>query len=146
MAKSKNNRIVTIDEVQYELHGTKVKVAGTLVPVGFAPVRLFSTVAEFRNYINDRSDGELELDIQDWQYGNGVRLQRLNRACTEVQSDRKNPTDAEKSQIYAEFTDDDRSLYAGKWDALNAEIKRRWELKRADQSDVDLLTVRTMIS
>jgi len=67
-----------IDGIVYELHG--VKSDGK--KIGFVPVRCFIS-AEFTDFVKEATPGELDLIIDDWTYGNAVRLQGMARKAVE---------------------------------------------------------------
>jgi len=66
---------VEINGFDYEKHGVKVDKKS----VGSVPVRQFSDPNDFRLFVEHAKDGELELIIDDWKYGNGVRYQGMAR-------------------------------------------------------------------
>jgi hypothetical protein len=120
-----------IDGVTYELHG--VKADGK--KIGTVPVRVFIDTLAFVNFISSElSDGELELAISDWQYGNAVRLQGMARKATTGEGF----NDAAMNKVYAAMSKEDAMNFIGDHTALVKECKKRWaEMQAAGAAEAD---------
>ena len=126
---------VEIDGVQYELHGVKADDK----KIGFVPVRCFAAGSkdDFPEFVNGATDGELELIVADWKYGNGVRLQGMARKC--VTGD--GYTDADHNRIFNELSVADPDWlvgFVGKGDALDKACRAEFDRQKAEKpTDVD---------
>ena len=136
---AKKESTITIEDKQYTKHGCCVTVDGTRVPVGFAPVRKFSgstALEDFIEYLRE-NPGDAELNIKAWVYGTAVRFQAMVRSLVKPDDDRKAPTQAEFATIVDSFTPAEFAQYVGNFNALSAEVTRRWAENR-ETASVDL--------
>lgn len=117
----------SIDGIEYELHGVKVEKKS----IGTVPVRLFRGVHEFKDYIANRADGELELDISDWKYGNGVRLQGMARKCVTGEAF----SDAVFNKVFNQLDVDTLVKFLGKGDDLRKHCKKMYQDEQAKLGD-----------
>ena len=121
---------VEINGVQYELHGVKADDK----KIGFVPVRCFSISQEFRDCIEGASDGEIELHVADWKYGNGVRLQGMARKCVTGEGF----SDAAMNKTYAAMTPAECAQFHQDHAGLVKFAKAKWaEMQAEGAADVD---------
>lgn len=71
-----------INGFDYELHGVKVEKKS----IGSVPVRVFADKHDFLLFVQDATDGNLELIVEDYKYGLAVRLQGMARKCVTGES------------------------------------------------------------
>ena len=120
-------KIWTNDGIEYELHG--VKADGK--PIGTVPVRVFDTPDDFRKYVLDRDNGDLELDISDWKYGNGVRLQGMARKATTGEAF----GDAVFNKMFNQLDVDVLMQFHGDGDGLRKHCKAMYVMQQAELGD-----------
>lgn len=131
--------ITTIDGIKYELHSIKADDK----KIGFVPVRLFapdeaadedSKYAEFDGFIQNATVGELELIIDDWKYGNAVRLQQMARRC----STGEGFSETAFNKVYAGMTDEECMSFHRDHAGLTKFIKARWaQMQKDGQAEAD---------
>lgn len=121
---------VDIGDFTYELHSVKADDK----KIGSVPVRAFTDPQDYRLFVEHASDGELELIITDWKYGNGVRLQGMARKCASGEGF----SDAAMNQTYAALTKDECLQFHKDHAGLVKFCKERWAKMQADgAADVD---------
>lgn len=122
---------VEIDGIKYEKHGVKADDK----KIGFVPVMCFDTPLDFREFIAAcDSDGEMELHMADWKYGNGVRLQGMARKCVSGEGF----SDTAMNKTYAAMSKDECARFHQDHAGLVKFCKEKWAEMQADgAADVD---------
>lgn len=109
---------VEIDGNDYELHPVKADDK----KIGSVPVRKFDGNEDFVNFVNAASDGETELIITDYKYGNAVRLQGMARKCVSGEGF----SDTAMNKVYAAMTKDECMQFLNDHAGLMKFAKQRW--------------------